>query len=251
MPSKHIWDIQPYQQTMAAYRACSVLSEDQSLGVISGVIGAGKSFCAREHCEANPQDLLVECPPRTLLTSPRAILDVIAEPLGIPVGSNTSRRALAEAIICCLRDGRGMLLLDEADRLTTNLADLLRYISEQSGRPVCMIGAPRLADTLKRHEPLNTRVGFRYDVRPATVQDLSEMFPRTHSAEVYQETIRVTRGNLRSIKALWPKLADIKRQRGAVTARQVRAVAGGFLLLAHDPDDLTEAEERTLGLAVA
>ena len=233
MPSKQIHDIQPYRETMRALDSAGMASGDQCLSVISGVAGTGKSFCAREFAGAHPEHLLVHCPPKCLLTSPRALLDVIAVGLRIPVSSQSRPRELAAAIVESLAARRGMLMLDEAEELTTPLANLVRYVAEQSGRAACYIGAPRIKEVLLRHEPLSTRVGWRYDVRPATVEDLHTMFPLTYTQEAYHEIIRTTRGNLRLIFQLWPKLAEAKRDLGreVVDPTVVRAIGEEFLLI--------------------
>ena len=233
MPSKTIHNIEPYRETMTALDNAALASGDQILSVISGVAGTGKSFCAREFVARHPEHLLVHCPPRCLLTSPRALLDVIALPLGIPVTTQSRPRELAAAIISALGDRRGLLLVDEAEELTTPIANLVRYLAEESGRPACYIGAPRIKEVLLRHEPLSTRIGYRYDVRACTVADLQTMFPRTYSPAAYEEIVRVTRGNLRLIFQLWPKLADAKRDVGfeGVDPAVVRAISEEFLLI--------------------
>lgn len=233
MPTKTIHNIQPYRETLTAFDNAALASGDQCLSVISSPAGAGKSFCAREFAERHPEHLLVHCPPKCLLTSPRALLDVIARPLGIAVGTQSRPRELTEAIIEVLAARRGLLMVDESEELTTPIANLVRYIAERSGRPACFIGAPRIKEVLLRHEPLSTRVGFRYDVRAITVADLQTMFPQTYIKEAYEEIVRVTRGNLRLVFQLWPKLAEAKRDLGrdGVDQTTVRAIADEFLLI--------------------
>ena len=75
-------------------------------------------------------------------------------------------------------------------------------------------------------------MAFRYRIKPATLEDLLEMFPRTYTREASQEIIDITGGNLRLIANLWDQLADVKRvvKYEGITVDVVRETAAEFLL---------------------
>ena len=233
MPSKSLWDIKPYRDTMAAFERAASLSGDRSLSVISAVGGSGKTFCAQRFAQKHRQHVLVRVPNRMLIEGTvRKFLDIIAVHLGVQFTHCTSRLDVAATVSIKLRNRGGMLMIDEADQLPTRFADLCRTLSMASGQPVCFIGTPSVEHILNRLTPISTRVAFRFRIKPATVEDLVEMFPRTYSRAAYEEIIAVTGGNLRLIANLWDQLTDVKRAVGyeGVTVDVVRETAAEFLL---------------------
>ena len=235
MATKSIWDIKPYRDTMDALGRASRLRGRGLFSVFSAVGGSGKSFCASRFADKHPEHLLIEVPHRLEMEhAPRALLDTIAEPLHIQSAQTTSAKQVADRVADRLRRRGGMLMLDEADQLTAKLADYVRRIAMRCERPVAFIGAPSMERVLEHRPAITTRVALRWEIQPATVEDLKSMFPQTFPPEALPEIIAVTRGNLALVGMLWKQLLDVKRvvKYEGITPDVVRATADEFLLAA-------------------
>jgi len=251
-PAKaEIWQTRPYQLALRAFDRARRLSRDYPLSVISAPTGRGKSFAAWHFCQGCADSVLVELPAREVLT-PRIMLEVVGAGLGIEFPPNLRKYDCARAIIRAIEERGAFVILDQAHYLSTRQADVIRWIAEEAGLQVCLLGAPSLEQVLCRDEALARRVGSRFVIPPITLADLELVIPRTFPAEALEAIIVETRGSLGRVEVLIKDLRKLKDRVGyeGVTPKRVAATARGFTL---QPNlaPLTEAERDELGIAAA
>lgn len=119
-----------------------------------------------------------------------------------------------------MADPTTLIVIDEADRLSITSLEQVRFIFDQGGLGVILIGMPGIEKKMARFPQLYSRIGFVHEFRPlaaAEVQKLLEtgwtpsgvILPRTPlRPEVLATIIRTTGGNFRLLDRL---LAQIER----------------------------------------
>lgn len=129
------------------------------LGVLYGGAGLGKTTCLREYAAQHPETILIE----TLMThTPSALLKIIARTIGTPVSG--SLNDINEAVIAKLSGSSRLIIVDEAENLSTRALEILRHLRDKAGVGLVLAGMPRLLGNLcgKRGElaQLFNRAGY-------------------------------------------------------------------------------------------
>jgi DNA transposition AAA+ family ATPase len=251
-PAKpEIWATGPFQLTLKAFTRARKLSRDYPLSVISAPTGRGKSFAAWHFCQGCAEAVLVELPAREVLT-PRILLEVIGAELGIEFPPNLRKYDCARVLIDAIEHRNAFVIIDQAEHLSTRLADVIRWIAEESGLQICLLGAPALEQVLCRDEALARRVGARFRIPPITLADLELIIPRTFPADALEAIIVETRGSLGRVEVLIKDLRQLKASHPdkVLTPKRVAAVARGFTLQPN-LSPLTDAERQELGITAA
>lgn len=140
------------------------------IAVVSGGAGVGKtSSIVAYRAKASNVWVLTGEP---CITTPRMLLDELADLLGVSEGRSAHRtsRAIADR----LRGTRGLLVVDEAQHLGTTTLDQVRTLHDLAGVGVALVGneavASRIEGSRRRAEfaQLFSRVGIRVSrARPA------------------------------------------------------------------------------------
>lgn len=118
-----------------------------------------------------------------------------------------------------IKDPTQLIIVDETERLSAASLDQIRYIYDEGGVGVVLIGMPGLKKRLARYAQLSSRVGFVHKFDPLNadqVRDIcKELCPsyfKTQngliSADAMTAIIRMTRGNFRLLERL---LSQIER----------------------------------------
>ena len=115
----------------------------QDIGVITGAPGTSKTATAQHYCQNSSNAWLVTAD--SSIRTPRAILREVAEVVGCPAVRGP--RMMRE-VINRLKDTGGLLIIDEAQHLTTPALDLLRSLNDRAGIGIAWIG----------NEPLRGRI---------------------------------------------------------------------------------------------
>lgn len=195
-----LWNVKPHRDCLLALGAIRELVAPECLGLIIGPAGSGKSFSIDVYRDKHTDTRVVEVPPR-VVQSTGCLLDSIAEVLGVSPRKPNSE--YAEAIATHLRDSGTYLILDEADRLTVDHADLIRSICDHAGRAICLAATPAIEVILAKHAPIAQRVGLRFPVARVGFEDLEQAFANSDFPhEVLQEAYTLGNGNLRIINVL-------------------------------------------------
>ncbi|UMM63791.1 AAA family ATPase [Aristophania vespae] len=113
------------------------------IGVITGAPGTSKTVTAEYYCKTNSNAWMVTA--SSSLRSPRALLEEIAEIIDSPVKSGSG---VMRGLIKRLRNTGGLLIIDEAQHLSTESLDQLRGLNDQAGIGLAWIG----------NEPLRGRI---------------------------------------------------------------------------------------------
>lgn len=140
------------------------------LVVITGGPGVGKTTAAREYRVRNPNVWLMTAEP--VHATPRALLDDLADAVGIDARGMSGQR-LSRAITIKLRGTGGLLIIDEAQHLTSQTLDQLRSLHDLAGLGIALLGNETVYARLEggtraaHYAQLFSRVGMRLTrVRP-------------------------------------------------------------------------------------
>ena len=140
------------------------------LVVITGAAGVGKTTAALHYRLRATNTWIITAEP--CLRTPRALLDVIADQLGVTASGSSHR--VSQAVVARMRGTRGLLIVDEAQHLATDLLDQLRTIHDLAEIGVALVGNERVHSRIEggSRSPdfaqLFSRVGMRATrARPA------------------------------------------------------------------------------------
>ena len=236
MPRKQVlhpdlWHFESFRLGQAAFAEAKALANSrQPLAVVTAEAGQGKTFNAEYFANANPDTRIAVCPPREILTA-RSLLSAIAQATGLHDQPYQTGR-LFERLVSHLIAVKSFVILDEADRLTASLADLLRELAEQADTAICFLGCPGLLSTLSRVAATHHRIGFAFSIPTVGEQDITQAL-KDYDAETVAEIYNQTRGNIRHLEALLKQVSRLRSrgdQKPVVTPTIIRRLAGQFLL---------------------
>ena len=131
-----------------------------------------------------------------------------------------------------------LIVVDEADRLSTNSLEELRDHYDQTGIGLILVGMPGLEKRLARYPQLYSRVGFAHAFKPLSTEEILFVL-RQHrqtwghdwreddftDQEALTAITRITVGNFRLIDRLMTQVIRIKQlnQLGTITQEVVEA----------------------------
>ncbi|MXV35805.1 MULTISPECIES: AAA family ATPase [unclassified Saccharibacter] len=156
----------------------------QDIGVITGAPGTSKTMTAEYYCSINSNAWLITAD--SSLKTPHAILRDIAETVDAPV-KNGSR--LMSGLIKRLRGTQGLLIIDEAQHLTTAALDQLRALNDRAGIGIAWIGNEPLRGRIEgmgreaSYAQIFSRVGMWKNRRKPTKGDLDHMLSQWGTME--------------------------------------------------------------------
>ncbi len=133
------------------------------LVVVSGAAGVGKTSSIMAYRAQAANVWVVTGEP--CISTPRMILDEIAELLGLSEARSSHR--LSRAIVARMRGTRGLLIVDEAQHLNTATLDQLRTLHDLGGIGVAFVGNERISSKIEggartpEFAQLFSRVGMR------------------------------------------------------------------------------------------
>ncbi|GIX12025.1 AAA family ATPase [Elioraea sp.] len=134
------------------------------LAVVTGGPGVGKTTSAQAYRARTPNVWLLTGEP--VHGSPRALLEDLAEALGLAVSGVSSQR-LSRAIVQRVRGTGGLIVVDEAQHLTSTVLDQLRTLHDLAEIGVALLGNETVHARLEggaraaHYAQLYSRVGMR------------------------------------------------------------------------------------------
>ncbi|MDO4246546.1 MAG: AAA family ATPase [Deinococcus sp.] len=200
------------------------IREGVPLVLVVGEHGCGKSTAARLLAQ-KPRTFYWEARPDY---TPKDVMADILEKLNIRVGESWRQRT--DVLTRYLQDHPHTLLIDESQRMGWRTLDQLKYVADNSGITIVLLGSPWLEQIIAKRTDIDSRVGVRVRVEPLSQAD----FLRLYSDDDYPEKVlvavhEVTRGVYRVIDRLLRHLdvglADASMSRADLTPAHVRAVA--------------------------
>lgn len=206
--------------TLAAKRGLEVIKfahVEVDINVIYGAAGLGKTQMLKEYARKNSSAVLIEVDPSY---SPKVLLRKIAEAIG--ANARGVNNELLENIINKLKGSERVLLIDEAELLSTRSLEFLRRIHDLAGIGVVLAGMPRLLVNLKGKNndlaQLFSRVGFACDLGNALTEDDLRLIAKSAlgTDEFNTDFIKASKGNARRLSKLI---------RGVVRSSQINDIA--------------------------
>ncbi len=241
-------------------RVARLVRENQTMGMVVGPAGIGKTRCAQALNETYVGSVLVTV--RFGAYNPRGFTSVLAEQLGVrgmgALKSQFTYRSQLERVIARL-DGSGRLvIIDEAHKLHNDALELVREIHDATGCPVFMLATKDLQDRIKRtadpdHGQLFSRVDVMWPLtkghdvgaggRPLfTIEEVRKLYEQTpirlspDAARYLQDVANeLGAGSLRRCRVLLVNAARRARKRTGIDAESTVTVTA---------DDLAYADER-------
>lgn len=131
-----------------------------------------------------------------------------------------------------------LLLIDEAERLSTTALEYLRDLFDRDGFGLILIGMPGIDKRLSRYPQLFSRVGFTHTYRPLQNEELTFVLTRRwrqlglelddadfSDTQAVATIVRITGGNFRLVHRLFVQIERILRLNGlnAITDDVVEA----------------------------
>jgi DNA transposition AAA+ family ATPase len=175
MPAPPMW-----QETPTARRILSVLSSAQTIGDMSVVgcgPGIGKTVTARKYLAIRPNVFMGSMAPtsRGVSTSLAALLEGMGD-----ANASGTPQALSRRVKEKVRDGRALIIVDEAQNLSVQAFEEFRSIHDSTGCGLVFMGDLRLFNIFgggraSTFSQLNSRIGGRLEVRKPTHGDVASI----------------------------------------------------------------------------
>jgi DNA transposition AAA+ family ATPase len=220
-----------FVETVTAEAIIGVLEHAQhapDLVVITGASGIGKSMACEAYKSRAPSVWQVTCEPVTI--SPRKVLGLIIETFG--AGDKYPGGRMSGAIVSKMRGSGGLLIVDEAQHLSSAALDQLRTIHDLAGVGVALVGNPTIYSRLEgdgrqaQFAQLYSRVGMRLDRKAVLKRDIDALLDAWRVEGVAERKL----------------LHAITRKPGALRSmRQVLRLA--FMRAAGDGRDVVQASD--------
>jgi len=155
---------------------CSEIVINQEMGVIYGKAGTGKTVAIKDWASKHPEAVLVETLP---MMSAKELLLTILEALG-QRNAQGSTVKLIKDIAKLFKKSERVLLIDEAENLTTKSLEAIRRIHDFSQVPVVLIGTYALIQNLKGRNgellQLYSRINNKWEMRGLSDDDRQTLF---------------------------------------------------------------------------
>lgn len=132
--------------------------------VVTGAPGVGKTSSGRWYAARNPNVWLLTAEPA--MSSPRALMDELAEAIGVQERGLSSQR-LSRTLVRRMTGSNGLILIDEAQHLTSQTLDQLRMFHDLASIGIALMGNEAVYARLEggtraaQYAQLFSRVGMR------------------------------------------------------------------------------------------
>lgn len=159
----------PFVETsvyVAVKAACHRAHIYRNFGVVSCYVGTGKTWALKHYLSEHPNAVMIEATPDM---NASVLLREIVEKTGAIVHksnkfSRGTKSDLLEAVIAKLKGTDTLLIIDEAEKVTTQTLEYVRRISDLAEVGVVLSGTeylrPLIRDPRGRFGQISSRVGF-------------------------------------------------------------------------------------------
>lgn len=192
--------------TLAARRGMEVMAfahVEGEINVIYGSAGLGKTQMLKEYARRNSSAVLIEVDPSC---TPKVLLRKIAEAVG--ANARGVNNELLDSIVSKLKGSERLLMIDEAELLSTRSLEFIRRIHDLTAVGVVLAGMPRLLINLKGKNnelaQLYSRVGFACDLGNALSEEDLGLLAESAlgTSEFNAPLIKACNGNARRLSKL-------------------------------------------------
>ena len=237
-----------------------LVRENQTMGMVVGPAGIGKTRCAQALHETYVGAVLITV--GLGAHNPKGFTSALAEQLGVrgmgALRSQFTFRSQTERVIARLQGSNRLLIIDEAHKLNGDALELIREIHDATGCPVFMLATKDLHDRIRRtsdpdHGQLFSRVDIMWPLtkgrdtgaggRPLfSIDEIRKLYEQTpirlsaDAAKYLQDVANeLGAGSLRRCRVLLVNAARRARKRTGIEAEATVTVTA---------DDLAYADER-------
>jgi hypothetical protein len=158
----------------------------RDLAVIYGEAGSGKTTAVKEFIKSNPTAVFVEAIPGMGISS---VLSEISIAIGLQPSKNSE--SMIRAIAKEFKRREAVLIIDEAENLTTKTLEAIRRIWDFSEVPTVLVGTFALINNLKGRNgellQLYSRVSSTWKFRGLSEDDLKALF-----GDVWEHIAKIT-----------------------------------------------------------
>lgn len=220
------------KQAKSVFFICEECVIAQSMGVVYGHPGTGKSRTLKEYARLNPESVLIEVTPNITVKS---FLYDVAQAIGAETGNTID--ATAKSIVKCLKLRDTVLLIDEAENLRIDALEHIRRIWDFSKTPVILGGTETLLQNLlgtkREMAQLYRRVGLKWQTKNADEEELSEVCTQSWGLkkELVGGVYELTRGNLGKSESLVDRAFRLSELSSAAVSEELIQEASRMLLL--------------------
>ncbi|PFG42036.1 hypothetical protein ATJ88_0686 [Isoptericola jiangsuensis] len=245
----------------------TAVRKEATIGICHGDAGVGKTQSARRYAHWNTlgpfitewgrrtdDDLKYYAAAnrtRTVFYTPEVMprhreimrdIDLLRTRLGVCVdehrraaGSGTGKGGTSD-----LRRWTELLIIDEAERLTPTILEILRDLHDRQQVPILFIGMPGIDKRFAHYPQLYSRLGFSHQYRTLGREELLFVLGRYWKqlglsldpedftdAQAIATIERITRGNFRLLERLFPQISRVLKinQLQSITDDVVEAAA--------------------------
>jgi len=196
----------------------------RDLSVVYGEAGCGKTTAVKEFVKSNPTSVFIEAIPGMSITS---VLNEICSEIGITSSKNSE--SMIRAIAKEFSRREAVLIIDEAENLTTKTLEAIRRIWDFSGVPTVLVGTHALINNLKGRNgellQLYSRVSGVWKFRGLGEEDLKALF-----GDVWEHIAKVTT-HLRRACNIYKKAVRFARLRDeSVNASHIQQASSMMIL---------------------
>ena len=151
---------------------CIIGSE---MSIIFGKAGCGKTTAIKEYIRTHPEAILIEAIPGMQI---RSVLSSICEKIGLNSTSNSE--TMIVDIAKTFKRRESILIIDEAENLTTKTLEAIRRIWDFCQVPTAFVGTPALLNNLKGRNgellQLYSRISGMWEFKGLTDEDFKALF---------------------------------------------------------------------------
>ncbi len=237
-----------------------LVRENQTMGMVVGPAGIGKTRCAQALHETYVGAVLITV--GLGAHNPKGFTSALAEQLGVrgmgALKSQFTYRSQTERMTARLQGSNRLLIIDEAHKLNGDALELVREIHDATGCPVFMLATKDLQDRIARgadpdHGQLYSRVDIMWPLTKGrdchaggkalfTVEEIRKLYDHVpirlspDAARYLQDVASdLGKGSLRRCRVLLLSAARRARKRTGIEADAAVTVTA---------DDLAYADER-------
>jgi hypothetical protein len=152
-----------------------------TMGVVTGLSGIGKTIAIQAFLNEQeprphiglPACIVIKVKPGS---TPKALLENLLIALGEkPRGLSTNRYKIAdEAAEAIVNNNVKVLFVDEADLLSIDCFEFLRYIFGKTGCPIVIVGLRQIWRVVNRYEKFANRIGLCHNFLPSDEKEVIE-----------------------------------------------------------------------------
>jgi hypothetical protein len=214
--------------------------ESCDVSVIYGNPGLGKTEAIRNYVRQHPSAILVTCNPT--IRGDRGLLEELVAVLRLRPKTTTGR-AFFNALVVALKGSRRLLIVDEAQHLTTTVVNILRALHDETAIGLVLCGNEEVWGRMETvrgvvrapFAQLRDRVGFRRHLRlPPEREEVKEIatqilpkLDRTGVDYLHQQALRTGSFRIVTKHCTWvakrlngtgrsPTLEDLRQATGVV-----------------------------------